>query len=102
MGGEAETEGEKEEGKRQGDKIRNRLQQGNGSGWVGTEMRREKNQIKVLETESERERELDKRLKIERIESVNGKGRRGFMEKEEEALCVSGVLLFLFCFFFLL
>lgn len=29
---------------------------------------------------------------------VNGKGRKRYMEKEEEALCVPGVLLFL-CFF---
>lgn len=40
----------------------------------------------------------------DRVETVhvNGKGRRRFMEKEEEALCVSGVLLFLFCFFLFL
>lgn len=61
-----------------------------------------KRQIKVLEAESEREREGGKRPKTADRVCVNGKGRQRFMEKEEEALCVSGVLLFLFCFSFLL
>lgn len=54
-------------------------------------MRRGGKQIKVLETE--RRDEGGKRLEID--VSFNGKGRARFMEKEEEAPCVSRVLLFL-------
>lgn len=71
---------------------------------TGSELKRGEADKSLGERESRKEREGGKRLKTDRVNTVyvNGKGRRRFMEKEEEALSVSGVLLFRFCFFFFL
>lgn len=61
-------------------------------------------QIKVLETEQkgsreEEGREEEGRKGLEVDVSFNGRGRARLVEKEEETLCVSGVVLhFLFSF----
>lgn len=61
-------------------------------------------QIKVLETEQkgkkvEGGREEEGRKGPEVDVSFNGRGRARLVEKEEEALCVSGVVLHFLCLF---